>query len=667
MKHLKPLLFVIGFCTFLMQHTHAAAYQYPQLTNLQTMYIETFDNSEITSKEVYKYCRIYLVSDTGTVMFDSVSIRGRGNASWGGEKKPYRLKFQDKVRLLGNEYAKAKSWTLLSNGLEKLLFRNGLMAFVGKQFDLPFNAACRFIDLYVNNKYRGTYQISDQVEVRKKRVDIDDQDTIVTDPNANISGGYLLEADGYNDAENYFYSSMGTHIRVHSPEPEVINSKQLAYIEDHVNKFEAALNSDDFDDPKKGFRQYLDSTTFLGWYLSSEVGSNSDIFWSIYFYKKKDDEHLYFGPLWDFDLGFNDANRHGDMTELLLADIKFNDNYFTNWFYKIAAGDWFKKAAYERFHKQYTTGHLDDCMLNYVDSVVTLINASQKLNYEIWSISKQTHMETNLFSTYEAYVTDIKKFIKEHNAYIERALGDNYPLTFVPNENYYYQISTKSNSNYLIGIVDSTLESTTACLRSKVNSQLAQQWEFVPTGDYFMIVNARTGKALRNEGASSRTSITTATIDATDKNQLWELDSRFGAYYNIKNVGNGQILTNYSSRMIEENPVNGYYSSYLNGNDNRMWVISPILKSDKIPSAITQAQMDIEYGLNYNEGSKQLHFVAKDLSELVFKASIYNLDGVVSGTFRGDETFDASGLPDGTYIVSWQFAGKSHSTKFLKN
>src|SRR5574344_109351 len=111
---------------------------YKQLTNIQTLYIETFDNHSITSKEEYKLCRIILVSDTGTVKFDSVSIRGRGNASWGFAKKPYRVKFPKKGRLLGNRYANARNWTLRSNGGEKLLFRNGLANYVSSLLGRPF-------------------------------------------------------------------------------------------------------------------------------------------------------------------------------------------------------------------------------------------------------------------------------------------------------------------------------------------------------------------------------------------------------------------------------------------------------------------------------------------------------------------------------------------------
>jgi len=217
---------------------------YKQLTNIQTMYIETFDNKSITDKENYKLCRIVLVSDTGVVKYDSVGIRGRGNASWGFAKKPYRIKFPKKTRLLGKPHAKAKSWTLLSNGGEKLLFRNGLANYVSGLFGLPFVPAARFVDLYLNGDFKGNYQISDQVQVHKNRVEIYEQEEPVS-ATTDVSGGYFCEVDGYTDAgETYFKSPVyGNNVRVHSPKPDVINERQYNYIRNHVGKFEKALTS----------------------------------------------------------------------------------------------------------------------------------------------------------------------------------------------------------------------------------------------------------------------------------------------------------------------------------------------------------------------------------------------------------------------------------------
>ena len=76
--------------------------QYVKLTDLPTLYIETFDGNGIYSKDVYEYCRFHYVDEAGTVeFFDSVSIRGRGNSTWNMAKKPYRIKFLNKEKFLG--------------------------------------------------------------------------------------------------------------------------------------------------------------------------------------------------------------------------------------------------------------------------------------------------------------------------------------------------------------------------------------------------------------------------------------------------------------------------------------------------------------------------------------------------------------------------------------
>ena len=653
---------------------------YKQLTNIQTMYIETFDNKSITDKENYKLCRIILVSDTGVVKFDSVNIRGRGNASWGFAKKPYRIKFPQKIRLLGKPYAKAKSWTLLSNGGEKLLFRNGLANYVSSLLGMPFTPATRFVDLYVNGELKGNYQISDQVQVHKDRVEIDEQGEPVTSVATDISGGYFCEVDGNTDSgETYFSSPVyGNNIRIHSPEPDVINTRQINYIKNHVGKFEKALQSTSYDDPKRGYRQYLDSATTMGWYLTNEICTNTDLFWSIYFYKQKRDNKLYLGPVWDFDLGFNDDTRRGnggDVTRVLMADIDFGSSYFKNWFDRVKTDKWWKKAQYNAYHSLYANGRLDTLMIAYADSVVNMMRQSINLNYANksqggagWSISAQTHLEVHLYGSYDEYVEDLKKFIVAHNAYLEEQFSDRAPFDFELNSGYYYRIYNKKLTNFLVGVADTTSETSAACLRRADETQLAQLWEIRPVGDYYMLVNVRTGKALADEGTTStRTNIVLRTPDENDKSQLWEFTSRQIKYYNLVNVQTNNCMTNYNGVALDGNALYGYKSSNLDAtNEGRIWQLTPCPKP-VTPDGINRMEERVNYTLTYSPESGRLHFNSDNLSDLVFKAYVYDLKGVCVGTFRGDEDFDMGGKPNGTYIISWQFAGRSHSTKFLKN
>ena len=652
---------------------------YKQLTNIQTMYIETFDNKSITDKKNYKLCRIVLVSDTGVVKYDSVGIRGRGNASWGFAKKPYRIKFPKKTRLLGKPHAKAKSWTLLSNGGEKLLFRNGLANYVSGLFGLPFVPAARFIDLYINGDFKGNYQISDQVQVHKNRVEIYEQEEPVS-ATTDVSGGYFCEVDGYTDAgETYFKSPVyGNNVRVHSPKPDVINDRQYNYIRNHVGKFEKALTSSNYDDPKKGYRQYMDSATFMGWYLTNEICANTDLFYSIYFYKQKRDNKLYLGPVWDFDLGFNDDTRrgnNGDVTHVLMADIDFGGGYFKNWFDRLKTDKWWKRAQYEAFHKLYKDNRLNNLMIGYADSIISKMGESIRLNYASkskggagWSISAQTHLEVYLYDTYEEYVKDLKEFIVKRNAYIDEQFGDRAPFDFVLNPNFYYRIYNKKLTNFLIALSDSTDDATAACLRRAKTEQWAQMWEIRPVKDAYMLINVRTGRALADEGATTtRTKIITLPPDETDKRQLWTFASHQRIYYNLINEQTKNVLTNYNSYSTEGNSLFGYTSSALDAtNDGRLWTISPCPKPNGA-TGVSDIEAQVDYVLSYSPASHCLHFNANNISELVFKAYVYNLSGLCVGTFRGDEEFDMSGMPDGTYIVNWQFAGRSHSTKFLKN
>ena len=50
--------------------------------------------------------------------------------------------------------------------------------------------------------------------------------------------------------------------------------------------------------------------TYSKFFLTEEFGGDPDAVWSsCYFYKKRGDDKFYFGPIWDFDLGFDNDQR----------------------------------------------------------------------------------------------------------------------------------------------------------------------------------------------------------------------------------------------------------------------------------------------------------------------------------------------------------------------
>ena len=105
--------------------------QYNQLTNIPTIYIDTYNRTAITSKSTYIYATMTYVDRDQVVQYDSLQIRGRGNSTWGLAQKPYRIKFKESTKFLGKGYAKNKSWTLLANHGDKSLLRNAVTFAMG--------------------------------------------------------------------------------------------------------------------------------------------------------------------------------------------------------------------------------------------------------------------------------------------------------------------------------------------------------------------------------------------------------------------------------------------------------------------------------------------------------------------------------------------------------
>ena len=136
--------------------------------DLPVMLITTENNKRIESKEEYLNCSVDLLAEE-TLSFEGISarIKGRGNSTFGLDKKPYKLKFDEKISILGED--KAKEWTLIANHMDYSLMRNYLAYTVGDVLGLEFTTSANFVDVYVNEEYMGVYLLCEQVEVGKKQ------------------------------------------------------------------------------------------------------------------------------------------------------------------------------------------------------------------------------------------------------------------------------------------------------------------------------------------------------------------------------------------------------------------------------------------------------------------------------------------------------------------
>ena len=701
-KAMKKISIIL--VTFWLLSLQQALAQYTRLTNLPTVYIETFDGWGIWSKDEYKLCRMHYVSEDGLVTdYDSVSVRGRGNSTWGLPKKPYKIKFNKKEKFLGTGYAKAKKWTLLANAGDKTMMRNAVTSAMGDFTSLKFNPAAKFVDLVLNNEYVGTYQISDQVEVRPHRVNITEQPYPITEE-TDISGGYLLEVDGFKDGNSFYSGTYRAPIRIHYPEDEEIDSRQNAYIREFINmKFEKALVGNDFADPDMGYKAYVDTASLLDWYICTEVSANIDGFFSTYFYKEQGNDHLFFGPLWDYDIAYNNDHRvQNDMgcassVNKLMVEIAYTGS--KSWVIRMWKDPWFQKAVYRRYQELLNKG-LVDYMQAKVDSLNTLLQQSQEMNYEKWGISRKIYHEVVLYSSYDQYVRDLKTFITDHCAFLTEAFANRLPEEptppFAPENYYYHIVNVKSqktadmDGDYVVQLPDD-------------KAKESQDWEIKAAGSHFRFFNRMTGKVLNDPtqgevGPTTNvgTQLNVAEPDEHSESQLWDIIPQgTEGYYNLLNVYTQHIVNLSGGSTNDYTALLSYTNDDRNGSStNRLFYLikngqlpevvdtiptdtipSDTIPTDTIPTdtiptpepdGIAMQREPAAYALAYNPQTKVLHFGAEDRSELTFTVRIFAANGRLVGTFKADEEYEMATKPAGIYIAAWNVGGKTRSVKFRR-
>ena len=405
--------------------------QFYQITNLPTVVINTKGAQEVTSKEEELSSVVYIVSEEGKKLLatEKTGVRGRGNASWNFPKKPYRLKFDEKQQLL-DAPAKAKKWTLINNYGDKTLMRNILAFELSRRFGLAYTPYCHPVDVVLNGEYRGCYQLCDQIEVNKNRVNITEmepEDVALPE----LSGGYLIEVDAYASTEaSHFYSTLGTPVTIKSPDDEDIVNAQTRYITDYFNRMENAVFASNFANPETGYRRYLDLDSFLKHFMVGEMSGNTDTYWSVYMTKDRESDKFFTGPVWDFDIAFDNDQRtypieaHTDYIFASKGSVASEAmRQMVNRIVK--EDDGARQRLLELWSEARNTKGIDETsLLEYVDKTVELLNESQKLNFLRWNIlSERVHENPQASGSYEGEVAIVKNFIRKRLPQLDGFIG----------------------------------------------------------------------------------------------------------------------------------------------------------------------------------------------------------------------------------------------------
>ena len=668
-KHwsLKTLLIIL-FC--ITKVTFVSAQN--QLTNLPSIYINTANNQTITDKVTWIPATIVVIStDTNQVLNATTQIRGRGNSTWGFPKKPYRVKLDVKEKLL-HMPAKAKDWVFLANHADKSLIRNAVAFKIGEILGFEYTPACQFADFTLNNQFLGNYLITDQIETSGDRVEIDQLDTLdFTEP--NISGGYLLEIDGFAAGEPvWFTTTKGLKITVKSPDSDAINPAQLEYIKNYIFDFENRLFSANFKDTISGYRARVDTTSLINWYIASELTGNSDAFWSTYVYKKRNDNKLYFGPMWDYDIAFNNDNRLGDATEKLMSQYAHDPK---TWIQQLLLDEWFQAAVWRRW-QEILANNLLGTLNTFINETSSLIDLSQQKNFTKWNIlSSRVYREQYLFSTYGEGVDYLKTYLGNRINFLTnnfKYIAPPKPSEPFVSSNYYYMIMNKKTNNAIDVTDNSVLVNSKLVTWEPLEEDRAQLWEVKQINDsLFRFVNKNSGLAMAGNGKS--TNLIQVAVNNNDNAQKWKIKPvGTGNIYGIVNQKSGYSINNSGGSFANGTNV-VEYTNNITGSENQQWYIQKVnLLGTGINEGVLLAS---QFELYPNPASDyvSLRFNCNYVQDITI--TIYDLTGNqritntqnISDSGNQVITIPVSDLDAGMYFVQiLNNRGEKSTAKFIK-
>ena len=371
-----------------------------------------------------------------------IEMRGRGNSTWVLPKKPFRMKFSEKFSPIGLNHAKEKSWTLLAQDMDKSLLRTHLaFEYSRALFDpqegyhdskaILFTPASQYINVYLtgdyydsstgktrymDGEYLGLYQMSDQLERATGRVAVEKLEEADGDNPDKITGGYLIEADLHEG--NHPTAMKKIRFSYKYPKDDDFHQSQYDYISDFLNKAEQALYGPDFKDPQKGWRKYFDEKTLADFVIIKEFVGDMDGYTSIYAYKRRGHDKLFFGPIWDNDRRVPHSQYHPLSSLMIHAGFWMPSNVQDDWFQHLWTDETFRAFVAKRWadKKEELKAVTDRVLREAPADMAKAIEA----NFTVWPFYYQYSSEAKMpAQTYELEIQRIRDMSAAREALLD--------------------------------------------------------------------------------------------------------------------------------------------------------------------------------------------------------------------------------------------------------
>lgn len=371
-----------------------------------------------------------------------------------GDVSFFELPAEEDFRLLGH----------IVNLKDKYIFDRTLMynfvAYETARSIGRYSSRTKFVELQMNDEYLGVYVFAEKVKRDDNRINIKSLNAT----SANITGGYILKIDkadpgpstigqplsyydnNWDDDARYTetnsfrsrYDIYGavlsnapydypyhplkfreTYFLYEYPKEEDITAAQKTYIANYIDQFETALLADDFGTSTRTYTNYIDLSSFVDYFIINELFRNVDAYRLSTFLQKDRDGKLAMGPVWDFDIAYDNGGR----VPMNNWVINYNSYVFSDawmvhfWWTRLMQDPQFKAAVKVRWNNLRSDKLSNTRLLQLVDATAQTLkeNGAVARNYKVW--------DKGIGVDYDASINNLKSFLQERSAWMDNTIA----------------------------------------------------------------------------------------------------------------------------------------------------------------------------------------------------------------------------------------------------
>ncbi len=299
-----------------------------------------------------------------------LTIKGRGNASWKLDKKPYKIKFEKKTPLLG--MPKHKHFALIPWAVG---YAQWIACVSGHEMarmtGMGWAPRIEPVELVLNGSYDGLYFVVESMKIDKSRLDIYEQEDLCKDPEL-VKGGWLVEIDNYDDeAQIKIPETDRIDLRVTYKTPEVLSDIQRSWLIGQFTDMNEAIYSG--DEIGRKWAEMIDPASVARYFIVREILGDTDGYnGSFYLHKDLGEGARWnFGPVWD--LGFSPKSDWVMNDHPAYSQVHWIEPMFHTLMFRMALVDeWDKFEA--RFEEVFA----------HSERIAEMCREADRINYERW-------------------------------------------------------------------------------------------------------------------------------------------------------------------------------------------------------------------------------------------------------------------------------------------